>query len=164
MTKKGKGIKRHESLYPLSHHHQNGLAVALHLKRAETEESTFTVEETKFKLQRYWENGGSEHFRDEEELLLPAYARYASLAQPEISEMLVEHVQIRALVQQVLETDAGAEDMHRLGKLWEQHIRKEERVIFPMLEKALPEDTLEKLHPHFHRMDPPSEGVFYDPL
>ncbi|WP_246476537.1 hemerythrin domain-containing protein [Salicibibacter cibi] len=129
------------------------------MKRAETEESTFTVEEIKQKLQRFWESGGNEHFRDEEELLLPAYARYVSLDEPEISEMLVEHVHIRALVQQVLETtgtDDGVEAMHRLGTILEQHIRKEERVIFPMMEKVLPEDVLERLHPRFHQVDPPS--------
>ncbi|QQK75313.1 hemerythrin domain-containing protein [Salicibibacter cibarius] len=101
-------------------------------------------------------SGGNEHFRDEEELLLPAY----SLDEPEISEMLVEHVHIRALVQQVLETtDGGGEAMHHLGTMLKQHICKEERVIFPMMEKVLPEDVLERLHPRFHQVDP-SQKVF----
>lgn len=32
----------------------------------------------------------------------------------------------------------------------EQHVRREERVIFPMMEKALPEEVLSKLAPYFH--------------
>ena len=164
MTKKGKGISRHESLYPLSHHHQNGLAIALYLKRAGTDLSSFTIEEVKGKLQLFWEESGNEHFRDEEELLLPTFAKYESLHQPEISEMLIEHVQIRSMVHQVLEASGDVLDhMHQLGETLEKHIRQEERVIFPMIEKVLPEEDLQAMHPRFHQVNPPDEGVFFDP-
>ncbi|QQK76699.1 hemerythrin domain-containing protein [Salicibibacter cibarius] len=161
--KRRRGVRRHEALFPLSHHHQNGLATALYLKRAGTEESEFSLDAIKGKLKLYWEEGGQQHFRDEEELLLPAFAKYDALQQPEISEMLIEHVQMRALVNQVLEaTENEVDDMHQLGDILEKHIRKEERVIFPMIEKALPEEDLQALYPHFHQIDTPEEGVFFD--
>jgi iron-sulfur cluster repair protein YtfE (RIC family) len=40
--------------------------------------------------------------------------------------------------------------MHQLGEMLDDHIRKEERVIFPMIEDALPEDVLMELGPYFH--------------
>jgi len=163
VEKRGNGIKRNEAMFPLSHFHQNGLAIEMFLKRAETEESTYTVEELKEKLQQVLERGGNEHIRDEEEILLATYAQYTSLEAPEIPEMLVEHVQIRALVQQVI-SDGRIEDMHRLGNLLEQHIRKEERVIFPMIEEAVPVEVLKTLHPKFHQVEPPAEGIFFNRL
>lgn len=40
--------------------------------------------------------------------------------------------------------------MHELGDLLEKHVRKEERIIFPIIEKALPEDVLEEMAPYIH--------------
>jgi len=150
MTKR-KGIKRHESLKDLSRHHMIGLHLALKLKRAGTEESRLTIEEIMKDADDFWNPDGQEHFREEEEILLPAYAQYKDINQPEIIEMLLEHVQIRSLFDQLLKSkDADLNIMHDLGAILEAHIRKEERVIFPMIEKALPEKKLQELKPYLH--------------
>lgn len=60
--------------------------------------------------------------------------------------MLIEHVQIWALMDTILKMDdIDASIMHSLGELLNIHIQKEERVIFPMIEKALPEEVLKKI-------------------
>lgn len=145
-----KGINRHESLKPLSRHHMIGLHVALKLKRAGTEESRWSVEEIKQDTNDFWNPDGQEHFREEEEILLPVYSRFADIEkQPEIIEMLLEHVKIRAGMDEVLRAETDDLDkLHELGLLLEAHIRKEERVIFPMIEKALPEEKLVELAPY----------------
>lgn len=144
-------MKRHEALYPLSHHHHHALVAALNLKRAGTEKNQLSLDEIKKDLQHFWEHGGQEHFREEEEILLPVYAQHSSVDLPEISEMLMEHVKIRALVKTVLESTEGhIVRMHELGKMLESHVRKEERVIFPMIENALPEEVLQKMAPYLH--------------
>lgn len=151
LQKKRGGIKRHETLKPLSRHHMAALHMALKLRRANTEKSTLTAPELKAELNDFWNPGGQEHFREEEEILLTAFAQYASIDRPEIKEMLLEHVKIRALIDSLLTTDEDtASRMHELGELLDAHIRKEERVIFPMIEKALPEDKLLELAPYFH--------------
>lgn len=148
---KHKGIHRHESLKPLSRHHMIGLHMALKLKRAGTEESRLTIEEIKQETNDFWTPNGQQHFREEEEILLPAYAQYAQVNQPEIIEMLLEHVKIRSQMKQLLSSQKVSVDaMHELGALLESHIRKEERVIFPMIEKALPEEKLHELAPYLH--------------
>ncbi|WP_246050132.1 hemerythrin domain-containing protein [Aquibacillus sediminis] len=149
---KKKGIKRHETLYPLSHHHHDALFLALKLRRAGTEKSQLSVDELKNEVNQFWEPGGQQHFREEEEILLPAYAEYESIDQPEIKEMLLEHVMVRSLVRKIQQADTGLEPiMRELGELLEAHVRKEERIIFPMVEKALPEQVLVELEPHWHR-------------
>lgn len=144
-------VKRHEALQPLSRHHHHALVAALKLKRAGTEKSKFTTEEVKTDLQLFWNPGGKNHFREEEEILLPAYAKYTALDHPEISEMLLEHVKIRSLISEVdkVEGDPIAL-MHELGHLLEEHVRKEEGTIFPMIEEALPKQALVDLAPCFH--------------
>jgi len=143
--------KRHDALIPLSHHHHHALVEAVKLKRAGTAKSKFTPEEIVQSLQAFWYPGGNKHFREEEEILLPAFARFQSVDRPEIIENLLEHVQIRSLVQQVIHVkDDPVPLMHKLGDMLDSHIRKEERIIFPMIEDALPEEVLAEIKPDLH--------------
>ncbi|MDL4841202.1 hemerythrin domain-containing protein [Aquibacillus rhizosphaerae] len=152
MVGKQKGLLRHKSLYPLSHHHHHALFLALNLRKIGTEKSKYKGIELKEELRLFWETGGQQHFRDEEEVLLPIYALYGSIEQHEITEMLLEHVKIRSIIFQIFEKNEELEPlMNELGKLLEKHVRKEERVIFPMIEDALPDDVLEGLAPYLHR-------------
>lgn len=150
MSSKRKGIQRHESLQPLSRHHMEGLFVALKLSRTGTEESRISTEQIITDAKDFWINGGNEHFREEEEILLPAYSQYADIDDPIIIEMLLEHVYLRAGMNKLLNDELTNEEMRELGVQLEQHIRKEERIIFPMMEKALPEEKLKELEPYFH--------------
>lgn len=151
MMSKKRGLKRHESLKPLSRHHMIGLHLALKLKRAGTEESTLTMDELIQEVKAFWHPDGQEHFREEEEILLPSYAEFADIDDPEIITMLIEHVQIRSGINKLLkQTQQDLAGINQLGMLLEKHIRREERVIFPMIEKKLPEDRLEELAPYLH--------------
>lgn len=147
-----KSLPRHEAMRPLSRHHHHALTVVLKIRKTLREETTpEIIAQLREEVQQFWEPGGQEHFREEEEILLPAYVRYASPRHEEIIEMLVEHAQIRSLVAII---DEGEGDLvpviRELGDLLEQHVRREERVIFPMMESVLPEETLQKLAPYFH--------------
>lgn len=149
--KQRKSLKRHESLQELSRHHMEALHLALKLRRAGTDKSSLTPEETQQEVKEFWEPNGQEHFREEEEILLPTFAQYAEIDRPEIIDMLMEHVKIRALINQVIEMDEiylGI--MHELGELLNEHVRKEERVIFEMIQGELPEDVLIDLAPYLH--------------
>ena len=147
------GIKRHESMQPLSRHHHHALMTALNIRKVleageVTEEQ---LESLRHDCLEFWDKDGNEHFREEEEILMPAYARYASVRHEEMIEMLLEHVQIRALYAAIRERDGDmAEHFRNLSEALDRHVRREERIIFPMMEEALPEDALQKLAPYFH--------------
>jgi hemerythrin-like domain-containing protein len=149
MTKR-KALKRHESLQPLSRHHMIGLHTGLKLSRAGTEESRISYEEILADAKAFWEPDGQAHFREEEEILLPAFATYGDINQPEIIEMLLEHVTIRSQMDLLLKGKCSLEETRQLGVLLQNHIRKEERIIFPMIEQALPEEKLIELAPYLH--------------
>jgi hemerythrin-like domain-containing protein len=145
-------LKRHAAMSPLSRHHHHALVIALKINKTfkEADVSRETVLGLKEEVVRFWENGGQAHFREEEEILLPAYSRYSDIHHDEIIAMLLEHVTIRGLASAIREQEEPAAPLRQLSGLLERHVRREERVIFPMIEKALPEHELEKLAPYFH--------------
>ena len=144
-------MKRHPSLHPLSQHHHFALIQALEMRRtaeAPAEGRAAAVERQAAKFVRFWHKSGHVHFREEEEVLLPAYARHTRLDQDaEVVRILADHAEIRATVQDferrlAAKSPIEAEEMARLAKLLHDHVRLEENELFPRIEKALGEEHL----------------------
>ena len=97
----------------------------------------------------FWLEHTAPHFREEEEVLLPAFARYGDPSAQPVVRMLAEHAHLRRMVddlrQEVARGEPEAATMLALGDLLRQHIRHEEDVVFPLIEAALPEEALAKL-------------------
>jgi iron-sulfur cluster repair protein YtfE (RIC family) len=65
---------------------------------------------------------------------------------PAVVRVLVDHVYMRGLGQELEQADgADPEFLHHLGETLEQHIRHEERVLFPRIEGELDADELAAL-------------------
>jgi len=144
-------VKRHPSLHPLSQHHHFALIQAFEMRRAveaPTEKRDTDVQRQGEKFIAFWHKTGSAHFREEEEVLLPAYARHARLDQDSgIMRLLADHAEIRAAVQDFERLRAKKlpikiEAMARLAKLLHDHVRFEETEVFPRIERALGEENL----------------------
>ena len=143
-------MKRSKALRALSHQHHQGLFAALQLKRAGRE----TAVEARQVFLDFFEREGARHFRAEEELLLPAFAGHSEVDQPAIVRVLTEHVDIRRRRQDLERSaDPDPAELRELGERLESHIRFEERVLFPMIEEALPVDELERLGAAFARAE-----------
>src|SRR5699024_2636351 len=121
--------------------------VGLKLSRAETEKSKISIDQIIEDTREFWFLGGQDHFREEEEILLPAYAAYANVNQPEIIEMLLEHIKIRSGMDRLFNEELNNEDIRELGSLLHDHIREVERNLFPMIEVGLPEANIQILAP-----------------
>jgi hemerythrin-like domain-containing protein len=140
-------MKRHPALRELSSDHHQGLVHARRLvKAADTGQD---VEQTARDFLAFWREHTTRHFREEEEVLLPAYARYADPSDPAAVRVLVDHVHIRRhtadLDRQLAEGKPSAGTMRQIGEMLRAHIRHEEDVLFPMIEQALPEPELAAL-------------------
>ena len=60
--------------------------------------------------------------------------------------MLTDHVEIRRRAGELGDgADAGAAQLNALGEMLSDHVRHEERVLFPMIEEALSDDELGEL-------------------
>jgi hemerythrin-like domain-containing protein len=155
-------VKRHDSLIPLSEHHHHALVQSLAIAQASQlsgSERRTRFQEVAASLVKFWEIAGSTHFREEEDVLLPALSRHVRLDQePAIMHMLADHAQIRASMQDL----AAALDQNRLdesqvvqlGQLLHDHVRLEENVIFPRIESLLPEQEIAALRPMLTSLHP----------
>lgn len=146
-------MKRHEALNPLSHHHHHALVMALNMKRAGTDKSDHSYKQLIRDMINFWEKDGRDHFRDEEEILVPLYLQHVNDPEQDlVKEMLYQHAQIRGLIEELREkSDTDYENMRFLGELLDEHVRLEERQLFPLMEKAIPEKYLYQANGRFHR-------------
>jgi hypothetical protein len=116
--------------------------VAYRLSEARQEE----VAEVRDLFLRFWVTEGSVHFRHEEESLLPAVARSVPPSHAAVVRALIDHVEIRRQAADLEQSaDPGVEALRSLGEKLRDHIRHEERVLFPLIEACLTPLELERL-------------------
>ncbi len=123
-------MKRHESLVPLSHDHHDGLVfcwnVRQGLKRGIDTSRIITY------CLWFWQEHLVAHFAEEENwLFVPGH--------PLCNTAVQQHTQIRTLIETLPQ---NPENTGALANLIDQHIRLEERQLFPELEKLIPTHTL----------------------
>jgi hypothetical protein len=131
------GVKRSPELTPLSRDHHVALEHALRLRRTTDEDVCATVD----RFLAFFTGDGERHFRQEEELLLPLVPLEAA---EQGERMRSEHAEIRrraALLADGADVAAAAE----LGTLLHDHVRFEERELFPLLEHVAPPGVLEQV-------------------
>jgi hypothetical protein len=132
-------VKRAEALRPLSREHLDALLAAKRLREAGD------LEEAKQAFLGFWESDGRHHFRIEEEVLLPNWARHAEVDRPGVARMLDEHLAIRREALRLAAGEASLEEARELGRLLHDHVRFEERQLFPIVEAALDAASLADL-------------------
>ena len=98
----------------------------------------------------FWESKGKLHFREEEEILLPAYASHVDLQEDaDVLRMLADHASIRARVNALASCLSAHQAVDRqiteLGQILQDHVRLEENIIFPRIEKTLSESEMQQL-------------------
>ncbi len=118
-------MKRHPALEPFSRDHNDGLilARALQLQRPNAEEM----------MREAWELELKDHFDEEERLL-------SKLCEPTmLGKMLQDHQVISRLIHEL------PRSMSALGNALHDHIRWEERELFPWIEEHATAGQLESL-------------------
>jgi hypothetical protein len=128
-------VKRSPALVTLSHDHHQALSIAQKLRRATAD----TAGDARAAFVAYWDGDGRGHFRLEEEILLPAYAHHGDSHHPLVARALCDHVAIRARADALLVDQApDPAVLHELGTCLADHVRLEERELFPLIEATLP--------------------------
>jgi iron-sulfur cluster repair protein YtfE (RIC family) len=140
-------MKRHKSLYPLSHDHHHGLFEARLLSLADEQAGQDSPGALANRFIEFWESDLQRHFQQEEEIVLPVIEQYKSPDSAEVKETLRQHDEIRRLIAEVkgkLAQQAGIDAalLRQLGDALRDHIRYEENELFPVLEACVPEKVL----------------------
>lgn len=133
-------MKRHPALASLSRDHHHALVVAQRLSRA----NASTAGEACRAFLDHWNAEEKLHFRLEEELLLPAYAEHGEPEHAAIIRMLIDHILIRRDAARLADAPP-LRLLHDLGARLAEHVRFEERELFPLIETTLPEPELQAL-------------------
>lgn len=132
-------MKREEALRPLSREHLEALLAAKELREAES------LGEASHSFLEFWRGGAQNHFRIEEEVLLPSWAAHAEVDREGVHRMLDEHLTIRREALRLETGEATLDQARELGQLLHDHVRFEERRLFPAIEDALDAAGLARL-------------------
>lgn len=141
-------MKRHEALTPLSREHHEVLILCQLMKEGAPVYKGLpesTPDRMAYAMDRY-RNAIVPHFQKEALAfgqLRNGDAEVAAL----VDELLQEHERIATLFNELESSAALVHDMDRLGRLLEQHVRKEERVFFPLIQDRCPEALLQRIGP-----------------
>lgn len=128
-------MKRSDALIPLSHDHHHALFVAKLLR--DSGEGPGSKDEALAAFRSFWQVEGREHFRIEEEILLPLSGLEGPATDPDVARMLNDHLQIRRMAREVLTETPDSARFKNLGERLASHVRFEERELFPRIERQL---------------------------
>ncbi|MFN0008239.1 MAG: hemerythrin domain-containing protein [Planctomycetota bacterium] len=133
-------MKRAPALRPLSREHHFALAEARAIRWALAGREG-SPREARASFLSAWTNLIAEHFAAEERWILPLVP-----LREDAERLRAEHEQLRALVERLSIDGAEAEPdlalLSRLAQALEEHIRWEERHLFPAIEKEAPPENL----------------------
>jgi hemerythrin-like domain-containing protein len=134
-------MKRHRVLQDLSRDHHSALVVARRLQGAGGEDA-IAIRDA---FLEFWRTAGERHFRIEEEALLPTLARAGGAEEPIVSRVLHDHAEIRLNAMLMQSRLLSAPFQAELGELLADHVRLEERELFPLIEATLTPEALSSL-------------------
>lgn len=139
-------MKRHNALIPLSHDHHHGLLLSQLLKNdAPKYKGLPTDVQGKIEyLDNAYKTELKPHFKNEEEILFPFVRGKDSNLDALIDELLDQHIKIEQLYEQVKTSDEKIDTMNDFALLLGEHIRLEEREVFPLIQELFG-DQLEEL-------------------
>ncbi len=144
-------MKRHEALAPLSREHHQTLILAQLLKKGAPVYKGLPAklkEKADYAKQQF-EGGIKKHFQQEETILEKMKDSHGDIKNI-AAEIIQEHQQLTALFLS-LNTTADLETaLDSLGTALEKHIRKEERVLFPLLQQQCSEEQLQDVYKLLH--------------
>jgi hemerythrin-like domain-containing protein len=137
-------LKRHASLIPLSRDHYGGLVQARRLRLAAERNAAERLTALRELLDE-WNTQMASHFEDEERLLLPL------LKESRLTKRLLrDHSDIRQAISRAtrwcrVQSPPEPSWMRDLAQLLHDHIRWEERELFPAVEQIASPDQLREL-------------------
>lgn len=136
-------MKRHTSLIPLSREHHNALILARSLQKdTPVYKGMPSDAESKVKLaQKFYEEELIQHFEEEEKILTLIGGINAPIDL--LAEIILrEHEELKMLFKSLDNSRDLAASLDTLGKTLENHIRTEERQLFPLIQESCDDQTM----------------------
>ncbi len=144
-------MKRHEAIAPLSRDHHASLILAQLLKKNAPAYKGLpdTIAEKATYAQELFQNSIQKHFEQEEamlDLVTDCDAALTSITK----EIKTEHKDLTVLFQSLETATDLTGTMDTLGIALEKHIRKEERILFPLLQLHCSDEQFQQIYKLLH--------------
>jgi hemerythrin-like domain-containing protein len=136
---------RDKSLIPLSHQHQQALALCVRIDRAQPIPAV-DLRAWQTELEQHFEHEIKIHFSAEENILFPSARQFPELI-PLVEELVAEHIVLREFFSQAKALLMSAEILPAFAQQLSAHIRKEERQLFERLQQLMTTEELATLGP-----------------
>ena len=125
-------MKRAPALLELSREHHTALSLALRIQKATTDAARSALQ---VQLHALFRGELEPHFQSEESTLLPRLADAGEVAA--VKRTLQEHQTLRQLAARIADGDIAS--LLAFGELLREHVRFEERELFVIAERVLPD-------------------------
>jgi hemerythrin-like domain-containing protein len=137
-------MKRDQNIVPLSRDHHSGLLFCWKIRQG----LAFGTDTNRIKnyILYFWEQHLLKHFKEEEEIL------FILKDNKLIQKAIDDHQRIEALIHTVRQENADSNTCQSLASMVNDHIRYEERELFPYLEEALSQDQLMAIGEELQRL------------
>ena len=139
--------RRHPALIPLSHDHHHGLALALRCRKHALGQldpgDAEAMEACAAEASRFFNEDLTTHFEAEEMVLFPLMAAHGECREL-VTRLEGEHRTFARLVAKAGGPGGARKFLFDFGDLLEQHIRSEERQLFPAFETHVPDAEAER--------------------
>ncbi len=144
-------MKRHEAIAPLSREHHTSLILAQLLKKNAPAYKGLpdTIAEKATYAQELFQNSIQKHFEQEEamlDLVTDCDAELTSITK----EIKNEHKDLTVLFHSLETATDLTGTMDTLGTALEKHIRKEERILFPLLQLHCSDEQFQQIYKLLH--------------
>ena len=136
----GKPLVRSIQLTPLSHDHYEGLLFVWRIRQGITKNISLKI--ISAFINWFWEKHLATHFNEEERYLAPHLPADDIL----IKKMITDHETIRELIRRI--DGNSLNDITTFATLLNDHIRFEERELFPYIERKLTQSELNEIRAH----------------
>jgi iron-sulfur cluster repair protein YtfE (RIC family) len=139
-------MKRHESLAPLSREHHGALILAQLIKRnapAYQGLPTDTEEKVNYAI-NFYKTDLIQHF-SKEEIILEKVKHADAVIAKLVEEIITEHAVLTSRFLSLNSSGDKTTALDEIGHLLQTHIRKEERVLFPLIQERCNEEILNYL-------------------
>ena len=135
-------MKRNENLKTLSWEHHDGLVVSFRLQQG-LKKNAKSEEMSKYIL-HIWNDMLENHFRQEEHTITPKIMR-SEKGIGFVNQMMEEHEKIRKLINKIESDRTNTQIIEEFALLLNQHIRFEERQLFPLFEQEAGHEKLQEV-------------------
>lgn len=140
-------MKRHIALAPLSREHHGALILAQLLKKGAPVYKGLPVAlngKAEYAT-GFYRDELIKHFNEEEQVVIKTIKGINADLDKLADEITAEHIELGALFTSINDTNDLAMHLDTLGCKLEQHIRKEERRFFPLIQELCSKELLSKI-------------------